>query len=217
MADVKDFDPKKLVADVDIDKVVPNGWNPKEEDTKEFEKIVQSVKLNGLRGAIVVREHPHTPGIYEIIDGQQRWGAAKQNGYKKVSVYNEGKVGDQEAKQMTIWYQQQVPFQRITEAYLVDSLIQEFGLDAIELPYTDKEIQDLQDLAVFNFDQFKEEEFQDDGDGTTPWTVKLSQYQFEVVTKGIKKYGSDNEMSDAEALTELLINYVPNTGADNGN
>lgn len=207
MSEIKDFDPDKLIKDVDIDKVVPNGWNPKEENTKEFQKIVESVKLKGLRGAIVVREHPHQKNYYEIIDGQQRWGAAKANGYTKVVVYNEGQVDEKEAKEMTIWYQQQVPFQRITEAYLVDSLVQEFGLEAVELPYTEKEIEDLQDLAKFNFDEFKEEEFKEE-EGFVTFAVKLSQYQYDVVDKGLKALAKENGQTTAEALVELTQDYA---------
>jgi hypothetical protein len=195
---------KDKVLNVPIEKVVPNSWNPKDEDTKEYLKILDSVKLKGLRGTIVVREHPYTKGFYEIIDGQQRYTAAKELKYKTINVYNEGIVSDQEAQELTIWYQQQVPFNRITEAYLVTQMVTDFGIEAIELPYTPAEIDEFKELANFNFDLYKPEPFQDNDDGTVTFTVKLTKAQHETVKTALDKYVEENKSSTAEALVALI-------------
>lgn len=133
-----------------IDQVTPNGYNPKEPDTPDFRKVVASVKANGLRGAIIVRDHPHQADCVEIIDGQQRWTAAKELGYKEVWVYNEGDVDEKKAKELTIWYQQQVPFDRVLEAFLVTELVDEFG-DEFESPYSPEEINEFSSVAEHDF------------------------------------------------------------------
>lgn len=199
-----DFDPTKL-QEVDITKVHPNSWNPKEENTKEFLEVKKSVQLKGLRGSIVVRNYPNTPGEYEILDGQQRYTAAKELGYKKLYIYNEGNVNDQEAKEITIWFQQQVPFNRITEAYLVTQMVDEFGMDNLEVPYSAAEIAEFKDLAEFNFDSFEgDDKPKENPDGTVSFTLKMTADQHAIVTDRLKQYSHDYECTEAEALVEII-------------
>lgn len=203
MADFQ-FDPKKVL-NVPIEKVVPNGYNPKEEGTREYLRVRDSVKAKGLRGTIVVREHPHTAGIYEIIDGQQRYTAAKELGYTDINVYNEGQVEEKDAKELTIWYQQQVPFNRITEAYLVTQMVDEFGADQVILPYTEAEIEEFKELADFNFDMYKEDGDQKvNPDGTVNLVIKVTKEQQTIILEELKQYSKDHECTEAEALVDLV-------------
>ncbi len=66
------FDKDKL-KEVNINLVKPNSWNPKTKRTKEYEKVRQSIKVNGQRQPIVVREviDENNELFYEIIDGEQ--------------------------------------------------------------------------------------------------------------------------------------------------
>ena len=52
---MKDFDPDNIKI-VGIDEVKPNSWNPKLENTPEFQKIVESIQVNGFKSPIIVRE-----------------------------------------------------------------------------------------------------------------------------------------------------------------
>lgn len=201
----QDFDPTKLKK-VSIDLIHVNDWNPKEENTKEFLDVKESIKTKGLRGAILVRDYPNTPGEYQIIDGHQRYTAAKQLGYTEVYVYVEQNVSDQEAKELTIWFQEQVPFNRITEAYLVTSMVDEFGMDNLEVPYTMAEIQEFKDLAEFNFDAYDtgEDNVKENPDGTVSFSLKMTKDQHAVVTDRLKQYSHDYECTEAEALVEII-------------
>jgi len=140
---------KKVV----IDKIRPNTWNPKDKGTEDFEKIKKGIKLKGLRIPIVVREN----NGYEIIDGEQRYTACKELGFKEVLIYDEGKVSDQEAKELTIWYQQQVPFEEIKLAELVTDIVKN---EDFELPYSDDEIQTYKEM--FDFDNYESDRPEDD-------------------------------------------------------
>jgi hypothetical protein len=142
-----EFDPKKLGV-VPIGAVRPNPWNPKEEGTDEYSRIVKGIREKGLRMPIPVRE---VDGGYEIIDGQQRWTACREIGFKSIPIYNEGKVSDQEAKELTIWYQQQVPFEEVALAKLVAELAMAPGFS---LPYTMDEIEEMKNFVAFDWNTF---------------------------------------------------------------
>jgi len=201
----QDFDPQKLKK-VSIDNVHVNDWNPKEENTKEFLDIVESIKTKGLRGAILVRDYPNTPDNYQIIDGHQRYTAAKKLGYKDIWVYHEPDVDEKEAKELTIWFQQQVPFNRISEAYLVTNMIDEFGMDKIELPYSQAQIDEFRDLAEFNFDTFDntDDTVKENPDGSVSFSIKLTREQHAIVTDRLKQYAKDYELTEAQALVEII-------------
>lgn len=199
-----EFDAKKII-NVPTNRVTPNGWNPKEKDTREYQRVRDSVKKKGLRGTIVVRNHPHQEGYYEIIDGEQRWTAATELGIPNVNVYNEGDIEEKEAKELTIWYQQQVPFHRITEAYLVTGLVDEFGLEEIELPYSEAEIEEFKELADFNFDQYNQDGHKENDDGTVTLSFRLSKEDHHRVKEALEEFASENSCNENEALIGLVL------------
>jgi hypothetical protein len=142
------FDPKKLKV-VTIDEIRPNTWNPKPKGGQDFEKVKKSIEKKGLRGFIVVRENDG----YEIIDGEQRWTSCKELGFDKVLIYNEGEVTDKEAKELTIWWQQQVPFDQIELAYLIKDMDDLY--ENLELPFEPTELEELLTISNFDFEQYQ--------------------------------------------------------------
>lgn len=136
------YDVKK-VKRVPIAEVRANLWNPKLDDTEEEKKILLSVKENGQRIPIVVRQNDG----YEIIDGEQRFKACKALGFTEVLVYDEGEMNDDAAKALTIWYQQQVPFDKILEAELVNSI------NNALLPYTPEELDNMRQIVEFDWEK----------------------------------------------------------------
>lgn len=149
------FDPKKIKI-VSIDTVRPNAWNPKPKGGNEYGKVKKSIEKKGQRGPVVVRENDG----YEIIDGEQRWTACKELGFDKVLIYNEGEMSDKEAKELTIWWQQQVPFDHLDLSYLISEMAETFG--ELELPYTDSELDEMLKISNFDFDQYSTERPPDD-------------------------------------------------------
>lgn len=147
------FDQQKLKI-VPIEQVRPNTWNPKDKNTPEFEKIKQGIKLKGLRMPIVVRELAKDE--YEIIDGEQRYTACKELGFKNILIYNEGKVSDQEARELTIWYQQQVPFNEIELLPLIKEIVSYTG--EYQLPYTEKEVEERLKMLEFDWEKYQKEQ-----------------------------------------------------------
>lgn len=144
------FDPKKLIV-APIDCVSPNDYNPKDKNTPEYERVKKSIEQKGQRLPVVVREVGKDK--FEIIDGEQRFRSCLELGHKTIALYNEGKLSDREAKELTIAYQQQVPFNEVELAYLIKELTAD---PAFQLPYNTEELDVFKELADFDLNKYKE-------------------------------------------------------------
>lgn len=205
---VVDFDPQK-VKKVNIEDVIPNTWNPKEKDTKEYKKVKESIFQKGLRGFVAVRTHPTEKSKYEIIDGQQRHTAATELGYEEIYVYDEGDVSDKEAKELTIWWQQQVPFEKVAEAYLVTQPVEAEGIDGVELPYTETEIEEFKQLANFSFDEYDQTRPNDDVESNAK-TLKLlfGSEAYQIIMDAIHHVMVENDCSESRALELICADFL---------
>ncbi|MBR4883441.1 MAG: ParB/RepB/Spo0J family partition protein [Bacteroidales bacterium] len=78
--------PLVSIADIDIEKIVPNPYQPRTEFNLEaIEELSQSIKLLGLIQPITVR--PIGEGQYQIISGERRYHASKLAGIKTIPAY----------------------------------------------------------------------------------------------------------------------------------
>lgn len=199
----KDFDPSKIIK-VPIDKVEPNDYNPKEKNTKEYKNVVESIRRNGFKQPIFVREEEGNDN-YIIVDGEQRWTAANELGYTEIYVYNLGKISEEEAKALTIWFEVQVPFSEVELAPIVVELNK---LD-ITLPYTDEEIVTFEKMTQFDFDTaYNEEGPQNDelDDEMKTLNIKMTPEQFETVDGAMKYIMEQEDVSAGRALELLCAN-----------
>lgn len=199
-----DFDPKKLHK-VSIDTIQPNGWNPKHKDTDEYKNVVKSIQENGLMSPIVVREVG--TDSFEIVDGEQRYTASKEAGLTDVYIYNEGKLSDEKAQALTIWYQQQVPFDQLK---LADLAIHLDSLD-INLPFTDKELEHFRAMSEFSFDDYSQERPEEDEDGVKTLMIKMQADKYDVVMSAINKVREENDCDDARAIELICADYISGT------
>lgn len=199
----REFDPTKIKK-VNIELVKPNPWNPKEKDTIHFEKVLKSVEENGIMGAVAVRE---VNGGYEIIDGEQRYTAGTKLGYKEIYIYNEGLVDDIEAKALTVWWQQQVPFKKQLEYTLINQMI-EFSPDIV-LPYSKIEIADMlngEDLDLSNF--FENVVAGQDDNGIKTLNIKMQEAQYNIIMEAIDKVKAIDKCNDAQAIERICADYL---------
>lgn len=143
------FDISKIKT-VPIEQVQPNSWNPKDREThlESYEEVKKSLELHGFRQPCIVRELAKNK--YEIVDGEQRYTSAKELGFTEIIIYNEGKMTDEQAQELTIAYQTQVPFVRSQLADLVKQLLSTGG----RLPYNEAKTQDLLNLTEFSWDDY---------------------------------------------------------------
>lgn len=183
---MRDFDPTNIQI-VEIDKVRPNDWNPKLENTPEYQKIVESIEVNGFKQPIIVRE---VEDEYEICDGCQRWTAAKQLGFDKIYIYNLGDISEEEAKSITIWMEQQVPFSEMELA----PIVAELSDLKIQTPYSEDEVEDFVNMLNFDFV----------GDGKETLSVKCTPEQFDNIKEAINVYVYNHEVEEDVALVEMV-------------
>lgn len=194
---------------VDINDVCFNPWNPKIKRSKEYEKVKESVKLNGLGMPIVVREIEDDNYKYQVLDGEQRLTAALDLGYDKVWIVNLGQVSDEEAKSKTLWYEMAVPFDQEQLGKLLVDLV-----DKVELPYSDAEIEVISGISLISED---DEDFEDDFEeksNFTKFSVSMIKEWANNLKDKIKQIQNDFDCSEGVA-TYYLINQI-NVGEING-
>ena len=201
----KDFDPSKIEK-VSINSVEPNGYNPKVKKGENYDKVVDSIRENGLKQFIFVREEDGNPK-YVIVDGEQRWTAAKELGYQEIYIYNLGNISEEEAKALTIWFEVQVPFDDISLAPIVVDLS-----DAgIKTPYNQKDLERFRELTNFDFDDYGEEE-PIDNEEFKKFTIKLTQEQLDFVQNKISEVSEREDVNEGRALELLVADGFANFG-----
>lgn len=194
---------------VDINEVCFNPWNPKIKRSKEYEKVKESVKLNGLGMPIVVREIQDDNYKYQVLDGEQRLTAALDLGYDKVWIVNLGQVSDEEAKSKTLWYEMAVPFDKEQLGNLLVDLV-----GKVELPYADNEIEVITGISLNVED---DEDFEDDFEeksNFTKFSVSMIKEWVDNLKSKIKQIQTDFDCSEGVA-TYYLMNQI-NVGEING-
>jgi ParB/RepB/Spo0J family partition protein len=67
-----------------LDKIIPNDWNPQEQDESTFNRLVEEIQEVGFIDPLEVV--PLDDGNYRILGGEHRWKAAKQAGLTEVPV-----------------------------------------------------------------------------------------------------------------------------------
>ncbi len=194
------YDPKNIKK-VKIDEVEVNDYNPKAKETKEYQNVVKSLRINGLQQPIMVRE---LNGKYVIVDGEQRYTAAKELGFEEIYIYNFGEISDEDAKATTIWMEVQVPFDQIDLAPIALELHEQ----GFELPFTDLQLDDFKHIAEFDFDSYVAEDnlpVKDDNSVKTyQLKIKLSKEQLDEINEAIKAMVEGENIGEAHAL-ELLV------------
>ena len=198
--EIFEFSPNKLKR-VSVTEVRENDWNPKAPDDPEYEKVKESIRINGLTQPIFVRENDNGETKYEVLDGAHRFRACSELGFSEIYIYDEGEVSDALAKSFTIFHQVQVPFSEIELAPLVVELN---ALD-FKLPYTDQQVEDFKNLVAFDFNtpyEEKEPEPSLDGEMKT-LKIIMTPEQFEVVDNAMTEVMNGENVSAGRAL-ELL-------------
>lgn len=196
------FDPTK-VQEVPIDDVIPNDYNPKEKKSEKQQNIKRGLEQKGLLLPIFVREGKKG---YEVVDGEQRWTSLKDAGNDKALIYNLGKISDQEAKELTLWLEEQVPFDRVLQAELVKSMTLDYK--DLQLPYMPDEVDNMIKILDYDPDALGDEEFSDpDQPDMDKLTIKLTKDQLELVRSVIDYVKEELDCSDGRALEFICVEF----------
>lgn len=155
MKEINTFPTTRL--EVSIDSVFPNKWNPNVQTDRTFRALVDSVKNFGFIAPILVRELPD--GVYEIIDGEHKYTAAKELAYTKVLIDNLGIVEDSEAKTLTLMMNNVRGQDDIVKRAKLLKQISENHLGF--LPFAKAQMEEEMKLLDFDFSQFTDAKVDD--------------------------------------------------------
>jgi len=124
--------PKKEFFICDIEKIVPNTYQPRKIFNKDaLEELVESIKVHGVIQPLVVRKRD---GHFELIAGERRWRAAQKAGLKQVPVVVKDISGDAPSLEMAIIENvQREDLNCIEEAIAYQQLMDEFQLSQEEI------------------------------------------------------------------------------------
>ncbi len=116
----------------DIEKIVPNTYQPRKIFSKEaLDELVESVKTHGIIQPLVVRPHD---GRFELIAGERRWRAAQRAGLAQVPIVIKKDIEDKVSLEMAIVENiQRENLNCIEEAFAYQQLIDEFQLSQDEV------------------------------------------------------------------------------------
>ena len=70
-----------VIENIPVKKITKNPWNPNEMTDSTYKHLKQEFKRVGFLQTILVRKHNDR---YQIIDGEHRWRAAKEEGLESV-------------------------------------------------------------------------------------------------------------------------------------
>lgn len=130
---------------ISVKKIKANPWNPNEQTEFIFEKERASIRKFGFLMPILVRKVKAT---YEIIDGEHRFRAAVEEGFKEIPCNVLEKITDNHAKQLTIILNEtRGEARRDKLGELLKDLEGSVGLEELlqTLPFSQSEIRNLTD------------------------------------------------------------------------
>lgn len=150
---------------VPIDNIFPNIWNPNKQSDFIFERELTSIQTHGFLDPILVRE---ISDGFEIIDGEHRFRAGTQLGYKELPCNNLGIVSDSVAKQLTVLMNEvkgKADTGKLSD--IMKDLHQELGMEALEImmPYTKVEMDALIHVAEIDWNALSPEKKDGEGEG----------------------------------------------------
>lgn len=143
---------------VDISRIKPNSYNPKDkvtdnpENRKQLDNLKKAIVDLGMVKPVDVRE---VGNDFEIIDGEHRYLALLELGVKQVPINNFGIISDDEARVRTI--SEDVIKIPINEIKMAEVLQQIKDAEILrKLPYTAEEIAEKIKMLTFDWDQYQQ-------------------------------------------------------------
>ena len=177
-----------------------------------FEQTKKNIEKEGLIGGIIVREMEKEKGKYIIIDGEHRWKATKELGYKEIPVIIlDKKLPD--AMIATINFNKlRGELDTLKLAEVIHNLGKTYNMEELEdkMGYSQDELKGLENLLKFDFDQFDEAPV-DLGEGETGeyrFEVILNQKQYKIIESALEIANKDdNAESIIVICKEFLIKH----------
>ena len=195
--------------DIGVHQLAPNSWNPNVQDEATFRRELASIRRFGFVDPIVCR---HLSGeMYEIIDGEHRWKAAKDEGLTEIGVNVLHGLSDTAARKLTL----QLNIHGQADSVLLGKELTQIhdllGDDTLlGLPWDAQQFADLLALASTEWPTYTEGDDPGATDGEfTKMVFDLPPHAAEVVeealAKAIKAGGSEHR---GLALERICADYL---------
>lgn len=187
---------------VPIDSIAPNPWNPNKESKVVYESIKETIKQKGFIGTITTRQYL---GCNQIINGEHRWRACKELGWKEVPVEDMGEISDTEAYFFTLKLNEggKNEVEKLAKMYeqMEDGQLSLLGSTA-------DEIKNTKDLFKFDFAQYQT------NDPGIPENVfahvlsfKFNDEEWRLVQESLKFVKKDNE-TEKQWFMQMMQHYL---------
>lgn len=193
---------------VPIDKLRPNAWNPNVQDEETFRHELASIRRFGFVDPVICRLDG---AMYEIIDGEHRWRAARELGYTELPVYDVGPIATHEAKQLTIVLNElRGKPQPKKLAEILRDLLSGSTLDELTevLPYSKEEYGRLAELPEYDWDGFREKVQRQQANRWIERVFRLPAEVADVLDRAIQEAKRRDGRGDAEAIGIIASSYL---------
>lgn len=197
-----------------------NVWNPNKMTPFMADKAKASIRTFGFVDPILVRTIPGVEG-WEIVDGEQRWHAAKAEGLAELTVLDLGPISEHAAQRLTVVLNEtRGEFDRVGLAALVADLLSDPDAESMArevLPYSERDLAGLTAIASFDWGDPPtppaEEGEQVSFDRGTLLKVKATEAQIVAVKAALATLkASDPTLTDGAALARLAAAYMASVG-----
>lgn len=188
---------------VSVKKLRANKWNYNEMDEFTLQKLKNTIVYDGFVADVIVRETPNEATEYEIIDGEHRWFAVKELGMKRVPIKNLGKLGDTEAKALSVKLNELKGRANTDSLALIIDEVFKTGDEVLigTLPYEESELNDLLRLVAKDLEDVHVPDEDDEEAEKKPASKRKRHEKFDIHT--ILKLGYMTD-EDEEEFVELL-------------
>ena len=120
--------------ELDIRTLEPGAFQPRAAiGLESLADLVASIRTRGILQPLLVRPHPSTPNLYQIVAGERRWRAAQQAGLSVVPCLVRPLADNEAMAAALVENLQRVDLNAIEEAEGLKRLGDEFGLTQEEL------------------------------------------------------------------------------------
>lgn len=203
---------------VALDSCHPNPWNPNRMDGLTYAKTIESIRKYGFIDPMTVRALPGKPGEWQIIDGENRWRAARDLGIESGPAFSLGNVEEKMAMQLTIVLNElRGQYDPRSMGSLLRTLLDNETIDELTrtLPFTEESLRGLIGLQDFDWGTLgKQQESAPSAERSRERWVERT-FRLEVAANGVlqqaldkAKEEADGEMSDAQALELISADYI---------
>ena len=126
--------PGARFANLDIASIQPNAKQPRKEfEPEAFAELVHSIKELGVLQPIVVRPLPGEAGKYELIMGERRLRASKENGLEKIPAVIRETADENMLRDALLENLHRSDLNPLEEASAYQQLLEDFGITQEEL------------------------------------------------------------------------------------